>query len=538
MKLGLMGCLLLWTTTIWAGIEVSVMPEKVGVGETVRLTLSLDGANNQGVPDVTPLRRDFDIVGTEHSSQYTLVNGHGQSLTQWIILISPKHEGVLPIPPIHLGSVVSQATTIEVTATADASASDDEALRAPQAFLRAEVDLATPYLHQQVIYTVKLYHRGQLLDAVYEPPHVDDALLFPMGPSHRYQAHVHHQTYDVEAQRYALFPQKSGALTITPPELQALVYEHIPKRIRIHGKSIVLNVKPEVPNASGQTWLPAKNMSLSEHYSSSLESLHQGDTVVRQVDLKAWGLPSEWLPTLTFSSTAAISAYPDKPKNTTHMDGDDLLGQASYQITYVLHDSGVLKIPAVVLSWFNLKTGAFEQVRLPEHQIVVAANRLKKPAKKIMPKPVVQNSSSPMNQWAWFVAIGFALLWLSTIYVFWLHPRFKKRLAAFKRVDSNALRKACLSHSPIDAQKEVLLWAQKLWPDLGVKTLSDVMNLSGDEVLHAQLEALSQALYQRHQKNDLWQGNDLWKAICGFKKSKKILKKTKSQDLPPLNDLV
>lgn len=58
--------------------------DEVGPGDSVQLTLEEDSQTNSQ-PDLTPLRRDFDVLGTSTSRKFQIVNGHTSSATQLII---------------------------------------------------------------------------------------------------------------------------------------------------------------------------------------------------------------------------------------------------------------------------------------------------------------------------------------------------------------------------------------------------------------------------------------------------------------------
>lgn len=63
-------------------------------------------------------------------------------------------------------------------------------------------------MNQQIIYKVTLYNSKHLLDADYQGPQVENALLIPLGQEKRYQTQKNNINYLVEEQNYAIFPQK------------------------------------------------------------------------------------------------------------------------------------------------------------------------------------------------------------------------------------------------------------------------------------------------------------------------------------------
>ena len=63
-----------------ATVRASLDNQQVAAGDTVRLTLSHDGQTGSR-PNLAPLKQDFDIVGTNTSSQVQIVNGKVSSTT-------------------------------------------------------------------------------------------------------------------------------------------------------------------------------------------------------------------------------------------------------------------------------------------------------------------------------------------------------------------------------------------------------------------------------------------------------------------------
>ncbi|AHE68323.1 hypothetical protein Loa_02793 [Legionella oakridgensis ATCC 33761 = DSM 21215] len=201
------GCI--WPVMVLAAITVQVEPGKVQMGDTIQLILTTDDAQSGGVPDLTPLQKDFRIVGTERSMNYTFINGQSQSSSRWTVLLIAKKSGILPIPALQIGREQSPATQVEVTNEPTTSFdTGSQASVQDEVMLKTEVNENNPYISQQVIYTVRLYNSGRLLDAEYQPPKAENALLIALGDADRYQTVENGRTYVIEEQRYAVFPQK------------------------------------------------------------------------------------------------------------------------------------------------------------------------------------------------------------------------------------------------------------------------------------------------------------------------------------------
>lgn len=191
---------------------------KVQAGDTVRLFLTLDGTEANSVPDLSPLQKDFTIVGTERSMNYTVINGRAQSMGQWLILLVPKKAGIITVPGIQVGQEKTAPVTLEVSEEESSQTQPLNSSQAQDVKLLAEVSDEYPFINQQVIYNVRLYNSRHLVNADYQPPQVEDALLIPLESGRRYQTAENGRLYTVEEQRYAIF-RKSGPLKLLLPHL-------------------------------------------------------------------------------------------------------------------------------------------------------------------------------------------------------------------------------------------------------------------------------------------------------------------------------
>ncbi|MDP1604583.1 MAG: BatD family protein [Legionella sp.] len=542
MKRLIMTFMLLFSSYTQAELSLQLDASKIQMGQTFHLTLILDEPTSSALPDLTPLQADFKIVGTERSTSYNIINGKTSSTNQWIILLTPKRTGMLTIPPIEFGQAQTKATTIEVTdgKTTSASSSDTQ----KDVMLLTSVSNEHPYVNEQVIYTVKLYNSQRLLDATYQAPTIENALLISLGDSRRYQTSENGRLYTVEEQQYAIFPQKSGELTIRAPAFSALIYNGLTQQINVRAPETKLTVKSIPTNYNGKDWLPAKEILLREKYDRNTNTLTQGSTLVRTVTLQATGLPAELLPALSFTSDDTFSVYTDKPKESNTLRQNDLLGSTTVKVTYLLNKPGKIVIPAQELPWFNTVTGKEEQARLPELIIEVSAlpgssapvdKAIEEPAKQVRPQPLstiekpvvlVEHSSS-----AWWLAGCFALAWLITGLLWW-RSRWVASSKKSRAKTLNQLHDACLASEPESAREALLQWAACQWPDAILLNLAEVANLTPDLKLKREINELAKALYNKG--CHAWRGDELWRCIASYSRSNSLIKKS-DKSLPPIN---
>ncbi len=538
--------LLCWHTAAMATISVHIDPPTVQLGETFRLTLSLDDPRAAGIPDLTPLQESFTIVGTERNMSYTIINGETHSVGQWTVLLTAKKTGVLPIPVIQMGHQQSLPSSVEVV-DGKVTLDDERDVAHDELMLKTDISSRDVFVNQQVIYTVKLYNSQRLLDAEYLPPRVEDALLVPLGSGRRYQTILNGRSYAVEEQQYAIFPQKSGDLKIISPSFNALVFDAVPRRMNVHAATTQLVVKPKPASYLGKYWLPAKQFALTETYDKPNTTMSQGSTLVRTITLQAAGVPAQLLPPLTFASTAGYNTYPDKPGEHNTAREKDLIGRTDIKVTYLLNETGRITIPALQVPWFNTNTGKEERATLPARTIEIEAVKGRAPQAKTMSSPASIKKTSAFRSikslppylekqsvgLAWWLAGGFALAWLVTLVLWW------SRRSAFvsgrsKRRVLKRLHHACKNNNPNQAEDALLCWARMQWPQVEFLHVHHLAKWVYDTTLKKQLFLLSEAIYSQGSRSERWRGDMLWRSLIAYLRTRPTTK-GKNSDLPPIN---
>ena len=532
--------LLSWHAFVMAAISMQISPSSARLGDTIRLTLTQDDLRSNGTPDFAPLNKDFRVLGTEHNMSYSAINGVAKSESQWVVLLTPRKSGILPIPAIQIGDQHSAPNEIEITANSTAARADHQTATSENntIMLRAEIAQPAPFVNQQIRYTVKLLTQQSLLDSEYQPPHVEDALLIPLGDGRRYQTTLNGHEYSVDEQQYAIFPQKSGSLQITPPEVNAVVYDTIPRRTHLEANATPLVVKPIPKEYADKPWLPATQVTLAEQYDSSSSTLMQGSTLVRTITLKAAGIPAELLPALNFAESEQFSVYPEKPETHNALRQQELIGSSVVKVTYILNQPGAVTLPPIHLPWFNTLTGKPELTTIPGREITVKSKpnttppvAPAQPAQLAQPEQPV--SSDPVNSLAWWIAGAFAGAWILTLALWWW---FRHRSITPKqnmRSTLADLRNACASNDPNQAQIALLTWGRLQWPKTALLNLNSLSTRVFDITLNKQINLLSQALYSQNGQST-WCGDDLYRAVKAYRPSS-LTQKNKRDDLPPIN---
>jgi len=536
--------LLYFTSAHAATLSTKVDPTQVMPGQAFHLILDLDENAPAGLPDFSPLQYDFQINGTSHRASYMFIDGQSKASSSWTVTLTPKHTGKLTIPAIQVGRARSEPRSIEVTNTPQ-KISVDSMNTAPASalFIQTKASESKPFINQQLIYTVKIYHNTSILDASYQPPRLSDALTVPLGENRQYQVIENGRPYLVEEQKYAFFPQQSGTHILFPPSFQALIYDDIPRRVRAEGKSTSLEVKP-IPEAfKNKPWAPAKSLALTEQYDQPSTNLDEGSTLTRTLTLRAAGLPAELLPPLDISKSSAFNVYPEHPVFKNETQGNDIVGKPTVKINYLLNHAGQITLPEQTVTWFNTETGKIEHSTLPERILHVAmrANTDTQTLPDIKthePKKTEPRAKANKHQIQHALMLHLSLLGLlllSGLFGFLKLLRSKHRRLNRRRA-FKALCHTCLNHQPQATHDALFTWAKLAWPEESLLNLDDIAQMASNANLSKHIKILSAALYDATQST-AWQGEALRTALRQFTKKRlhRTKKSSSSEDLPPLN---
>ncbi len=364
-------CLLLaaplQATAAHAELRAHLDRDVVGLEEVVRLTVELSGADGKAVPDLTPLRRDFDVLETDHSSRLVVSDGQVESSEQWTLSLSPKRAGTLEVPPLHVGKESTGALQLVVR---EPGTQPDAA--APDVLVETEVTPNNPYVQGQVLYTVRLMHAVELGSGQLSDPAPENALVLPLGDELSYRTRRNGRRYSVTEHRYAIFPQASGTLVIPGPVFigQAIEGETgsplleprlvVPdaleralgetRTVRGRGRDLKVQVRRRPAAAGKGEWLPAESVLLSEYWSADPATVRVGEPVTRTVTVLARGLTGAQLPAPVQEGAepagGALKSYPEPSVSETQTRGIYVLGRRTQRIALVATRPGQLVLPA------------------------------------------------------------------------------------------------------------------------------------------------------------------------------------------------
>ncbi len=531
----------------WAAVQAHVDRPVVSEDDTVRLILKMTG-DTDGQPDLSPLKRDFEVLGTGKSSSVTIINGHMDSHTDWNITLSPRHAGAITIPPIQVGSQASQPLQVKVVKARQAAAGGGQ-----DVFVEAEADNTHPYVQAQVTYTVRLYYAVDLKDGDLSDPDLPNAVVKRLGKDVRYDSTQGGRRYNVVERRYAIFPQASGSLAIPAPVFSGRIPDSRPgfgpqppdfgfggfdsffqslRPVHRRGPEVKLDVRPRPAGATGADWLPAQSLSLSESWSPDPPVFRVGEPVTRTITVLARGLEGTQLPALPQSGDPGLKAYPDRPVTETQVQGVYVLGKREEKIAFVPVHPGTFTLPAIQVRWWDTGDDRPKVATLAARTVKVLPGTGSQAAgpPAALPSPATEPPAQPetgtapsasatplqppaavsqgarfsdflAGYWPW-VAGALLAVWLVTLWL-WRRERREQPTARAPRepdgIPAAAARRdlqhACAANDPAAARDALLAWGQAVLPERPPRTLGALAEATADPAARAAIEALDRALY-------------------------------------------
>ncbi len=569
--------LYLFPLPLYAQISAQVDRQLLTEDETLRLIIHTEGDDKELDPDLSVLNSDFNILGTSQSSQLQIINGNTRSSKQWQITLHPKRTGDLLIPEIPLGTKKTQAIDIKVVGAAQLD--PQEQAKRP-VFVESQIDKANPYVQEQVILTVRLFHNVPIHNGSLTQPEINNAVVEKIGDDIKGRMEKNGQLYDVIERRYAIFPQKSGQIEIPAIHFEGAISRarqgqqnsfnrgffsdpfsmmQNTQTLRTRSTPININVKTIPDSFSGQHWLPAHSLRLQEKWTPDTTNFEVGQAVTRTITLIGEGVTASQLPSLDTPDIARISIYPDQSIQENRSNENGILGLTQQKLALLPNEEGMVTLPEVRIPWWNTQTNRYEVATLPAKKITITASSKAQAglSTNTLPHTEMQlavgeeqshEAKTPASQtnvhWSWLTVV-FATLWLITLYS-WQRERTKNRLPRPTAIQHskgpthslNALQKIfqkhCADNNPSAARTALLQWAQQRWPTKPIRHLGDVIKHCDHSPCAEHIQELDNALYAQ---SKTWQGNELYQAFTSWLNEQQTQERTKGAHTAQLPEL-
>ncbi|MCY4563968.1 MAG: BatD family protein [Gammaproteobacteria bacterium] len=462
-----------------AAVQARVDPPVVDEMETVRLTLRIDGSNQSEGLDLSALEGDFEVLGTNTSSQFQSINGQVQSWVEYQVSLRPKRAGTLEIPALSIAGQTSAPLSVRVRPLAPEVRQTIDRM----VFFEVEVSPNPVYVQAQALITRRLYYASgvQIYSDLPGVPDIPNAVVIPVGETRSTTEVRPEGRYGVLEQRYAIFPEQSGSLVI--PEISVTSSVRLTSSgrtrrsgIRVSTPEIRLDVLP-VPASypADQPWLPARQVSVSDTWEPDSLSFDLGEPVRRTLTVNVAGNTGSSIPPLALDLPGdAFKQYPEPVSIGEETVASDVVGTREQAYSIVPVAPGALQLPQLSLTWWDTVNERVRVASAPGEQVRILGDPIAAPnpaattgtSEAGPARPTVQPAAAaaelPTPYPAWLIGLtafafcGWAATWLvmrrrpASSVVQRPDPRgdasWKALLTACRTGDAKVMRDAWIRH--------------------------------------------------------------------------------------------
>ena len=500
--------MMLWTHLSWAELSATADRRTIAMGETLRLTLLGDAGEQPAEIDLTPLNRDWEILSRSSATNARFINGQNQVTRTLEMELAPLREGTLTIPSLTAGGRSTTPLAIRVNPEPVVAPGDELVL------FEASVDDSSVYVQSEVILTVTLQQAINLDGGEISNFDIPDAVVENLE-RRSFQRRVGNRTWLVTELRYAVYPQKSGALRIpaigfTAREVQpgrSLLGARLGRRLRMASEPLEIDVKSVPTTFPGEVWLPARALTLEENWSIDPALLNVGDSTTRTLTLTARGLQGSQLPPLS-SVQGAINIpelrfYPDQESIDQSELAEGLQGRRVQSEALVARSDGTWTLPEIRVPWWNIETDRLEFATLPARTVIVTAIQSADRTNDRTIAPSASTAGTTLPPWLWAVSATGWLVSLALGMLLWLNRRKAtghSPTPGGATAKSGSVRQALVEIRKAAAQEDAALLRKAIlqWADLhhgqGFSSLEALARVS-TECLATRLRAVDRSLY-------------------------------------------
>ena len=522
----LVSLLFIATPTFADSLTASVDRDTLGISETLTLTLRHDPQTN-ATPDYSQLEKDFEILNTQSGRSMSIVNGRTESYTQWKLMLAPRKIGKLLIPSFDINGNISDAIEI----TVEKQSTQFKASGSDPVSVEVLTDKNNLFVQEQVIFTVRLITNVSLTAAQLDPLSIPDTFVTELDEQN-YKTTINNQPALVVEKRFAIFPLKSGTLTIPALRYQVAIDDgdiwsrmsgsNNILRLMTEEKTLTVNAAP----ADKTNWLPAENLHISEHWSAGLDNMKVGEPISRTITITAKGLTAAQIPPLTSSSIDGLTFYQDQAQTDDQKTKNGIQGSRIETTAIVPNKDGKYTLPEIRIEWWNTKTQEYQVATLPAVNLTVGTNshsptadEIVETAKQIMEKSKEQtnepsividsNNIQTETKTPVWIYIALAISSLLSVFFFlawWnLRQRFNTYIHRKNELEKAAIAsetnawnqvKECLQQNNlIELRQAIIEWAKLYWKNDSIQSLQDVAVQADSVSLQEMLAQLDASLF-------------------------------------------
>jgi hypothetical protein len=496
--------------------------------------------------DTSALEADFEVLDIKSSVSRMFESNKAFHRMRWQIEILPRRPGKLRIPSLRVGEVFTPVLTLEVVPLSP------ELNSASLVYVELESEPETPYIGQQAQVVIRVIHNIPLFDGDLIEPKVDNADVYSHGPESRYSISRDGREFQVLERNLSIVARSPGNIMVSPASYRGLIYSTSAaestvktRRISRASEALLLEARKPPTEFSGNTWLPARELQLDQHWDEIGNELQVGDSLGLTLGIEARGLPAEALPSGLLSiDSGKVRVYTDRETRSNRFDGRELVGRLEQRFVVVVTQPGEIQLPAMNLKWWDVEREVERIATLAGKTWQVSTSGIGKAGIDTAEQttgwygtgsPGLVITLARSNYWPWYLVIIAVLLSSGLLVsIRSVRNRIGESIAAMlaRRRNRHVLKQACISNDPVLAFRALIEWGRARWPCDNINGLYQIRIRSGSGELVGELHRLDKALYAGH--GAPWQGQQLWRLVAAEQRHSTAKVDTREGSLPKL----
>ena len=354
-----------------------LQPQRIFEGDIAELIIEYDSK----IPslyalDTSTLESDFEVLDIKSGISRVVESGEMFHRMQWKIEILPRHSGHLSIPTLQVGDISTPELTLEVMPQAPA-------LRSKQnIFVEVQAQPQNPYVGQLIQVITRVLHNIPLSDYKIFDVTTVNADVYRNDKDSRYVTTRDGKEFNVLERRIALVAQAPGEINLSPASYRGLIEADQDssgadsaapsRRINRSSEALQLQVRNLPPEFSGDTWLPAPQLEISQHWDEMSGVLNVGDSLDFTLTIESRGLPAKALPAgLISTDSEQFKIYADQEIRSNRYQDNEMVGRLDQRFAVMILQPGVIDIPATILKWWDVTQDVERVARLEGKKLIV-----------------------------------------------------------------------------------------------------------------------------------------------------------------------
>ncbi len=380
----------LYQPDVWAenvSIVSSIDKTRGTTDDYFQLTVEISGISGSAELDLNTIK-DFEIISQNQSTQVKIINGAVQRSKNIILTLSPLKEGKSKVPSLKMRYQGRIYNTQPILVNVDKAIIRKQPGTQKDIYLTAKASNPSPYIGQQIVYTVSLFSVIRFSDAELKEPSYNGFKKQDIKKNKNFTKVINGRRYNVIEVNRILIPQKSGKIALDSAEITTYIMEKQKgqrkrgrsgfggffndpffndsffaqrKKIRLRAEKLNLNVR-ELPlsgkpkgflNLVGKVSLRAK---FDRNVIRVGDSLTITITATANTDLEGILLPS--LP-----SSINYKIYEDKPSYDMTVNNNQIYSQKIFKLAIVPTKQGMINIPPFGIDYFDTDSRSYRRAK-------------------------------------------------------------------------------------------------------------------------------------------------------------------------------